>query len=166
MSFRHRVRHLLWFILTPFFLLMRKALLASGILRHNIRQEHVLGRLAPGRGVHDLRRHLYGKGFRTQFIAWVDKGEMVSTRKLDGYDFQYHFRIFEDGEVRGHYEKTPERHPIDHFLDRGMEARSQEFLAMLGDWVIPVGSVDAIFAAGNTISQSAPATSRGVPTKG
>lgn len=71
-----------------------------------------------------------------QFIAWVDKDEAISTRKLDGFDFQYHLRVFKDGEVRGHYEKTPERHPIDHFLDRGMEPRRKEFLEILGDWIV------------------------------
>lgn len=132
---RERIEQGIWFVFTPFFIFIRKLLLALRLIRHHERQRYLLGRLAPGRTSEEFHRHLYGLGFRIAFIAWVDRGEILNVRKRDGSRHQYHIRLFGDGEVRGHYEKTPERHPFHHFRDIGMEPRREEFTRMLEGWI-------------------------------
>lgn len=45
-------------------------------------------------------------------------------------------RVFADGEVRGHYEYTPECAPLSHMKKIGMEDRRHEFLALMSDRII------------------------------
>ena len=40
-----------------------------------------------------------------------------------------------DGEIRGHFEFTPEAHPIAHFQEKGEKACTEDFLKFLGDFV-------------------------------
>ena len=99
------------------------------------RQRYHLGWLAPGKTLEDLKAHLAKQGFGNHFVAWDDSGQILSWRRLDGFDWQYHFRVFDDGEVRGHYERTPEAAPIDHFAEVGEQDRSKEFFAFFGEFV-------------------------------
>ena len=85
----------------------------------------------------DLLNHLQSNGYTNHFVAWKDPGQVLSFRKLVGLKYQYHLRLFTDGEIRGHYEVTPESHPIAHFLEHGLEDRSQEFIDVLKDWLVP-----------------------------
>lgn len=113
----------------------RDVLLFSGIIRHDLRQDFPIGMLAPGRKVEDFLKHLERHQFGNHFIAWKDEGEAVSVRRLDGFERQYHLRVHHDGEVRGHYEYTPESHPLLHLREVSMEPRREDFLAWVGDWV-------------------------------
>ena len=81
--------------------------------------------------------YLLSQGFANHFIAWKDDDQVFSLRKCVDFERQYHLRIFSDGEVRGHFETTPEAHPTMHMKEIGMEARREDFLRYLGDWIIP-----------------------------
>ncbi|MEK7539337.1 MAG: hypothetical protein AAB595_01725, partial [Patescibacteria group bacterium] len=76
-------------------------------------------------------------GFGNHFIAWDDQAQVLSWRKLINFQEQYHLRVFSDGEIRGHFEYTPEAHPIQHFDEKGESFHRAEFLKFLGDFVTP-----------------------------
>ena len=137
MSAADRVKAFMWACIAPVFPHLRDGLLDLGLIRHGIRQPFVLGRLAPGRSPDGLAAHVEQFGFVKHCIAWVDTDEVLGMRKRDDFHRQYHLRVFTDGEIRGHYEWTPESKPYEHLNDIGMEPRREEFLAFLGDWLIP-----------------------------
>ncbi len=157
-----------WRVITPVFPYVRDGLLELGIIHHTGRQKYPLGWIRHGKNKQELIEHLARNGFSNHFVAWVDADESVSLRKCDGFHSQYHLRIFNDGEVRGHYERTPEAYPFAHFLERMMEARREEFLEILEEWIdISADTVSAErVTIGKTASSRAPAASRGVPLKG
>jgi hypothetical protein len=97
----------------------------------------VIGTIAPGKNIEDLLKHLEGQGWGNHFIAWKDKDEIVSIRKLVDFERQYHMRMFSDGEVRGHYEYTPESHPKWHVKEVGFESRMSVFMQALENWIVP-----------------------------
>jgi hypothetical protein len=105
---------------------------------HGGRQEFLIGTLHPEKTPRDLAFFLVEKGYGNHFVAWKDAGELVSLRKTDGFEYQYHVRIFKDGEVRGHYEYTPECHPFLHMVRTGFEDRTAEFQQLLEGWIIPI----------------------------
>ena len=101
------------------------------------RQPYHLGWLAPGKTLKDLENHLHDKwNFGNHFVAWTDNGQVLSWRKLESFDLQYHIRVFEDGEIRGHHEYTPESKPIAHFAEMNEESRMEDFKKFLGDFVV------------------------------
>ncbi len=132
-----RAKYVFWRAIYPVYPNIRDTLLALGLIKHEGRQFDRLGRIAPNKELGDFLAHLGCLGFGNHFIAWVDEGELIGLRRLEGFRYQYHLRIFKDGEVRGHYEFTPECHPIRHLKERGMEPRREEFLDFLGDWIVP-----------------------------
>ncbi len=101
-------------------------------LRTDIRQEYLLGILSSDTNACII--HLQSIGFENQIFAWVDDGQVASLRKREG-DFQYHIRIFNDGEVRGHYEYAPEVAPIKHLRRIAREARSPAFRTFVEGYV-------------------------------
>lgn len=125
------LKQIVWRMLYPVFPLLKFSLSVF----HAGRQRYHLGWLAPGKSLEDLKAHLAKQGFGNHFVAWDDSGQVLSWRKFDGFDWQYHLRVFDDGEIRGHYEKTPESAPIDHFSETGEEPRTPEFLAFFGDLI-------------------------------
>jgi hypothetical protein len=135
-GFYNRVKYVVFgkFIYS-FHNIVRDILLFLGILRHEGRQDFHIGHLAPGRRVEDFLKHLEQHQFGNNFVAWKDEGEAVSVRRLADFEWQYHLRIHQDGEVRGHYEYTPESHPILHLKEVSMEPRREDFIAWVGDWV-------------------------------
>ena len=60
------------------------------------------------------------KGFEKIKIAWLDDGEILSMRKIEDKYYQHHVRLFDDGEIRGHFEMTPESHMIKHLFSIDM----------------------------------------------
>ena len=135
-AFWDRAKYFFWKALTPGFLFGLNALLRLRILRHAGRQDFVLGRLAPDRKLEYFIQHLNTQGFYNHFVAWHDDGQIVSLRKLENFEWQYHLRIFSDREIRGHYEYTPESHPILHIKEVRMEDHRKDFLRLLGDWIV------------------------------
>ncbi len=156
-GFFNKIKWILWFyIIYPVFPTIRDNLVKVGILRHSYRQEWHIGWLAPEKNPTEFLEYLKNQGFSNHFIAWIDLDETHSLRKLDGFKYQYHLRLFKDNEIRGHYEKTPEAYPLKHFNEDTFEPRLHDFKNVLGDWVV----------YDNTLSHNIPATSLGVPYSG
>lgn len=99
------------------------------------RQRFHLGWLAPGKTLAGLKQHLAAQGFGNHFVAWEDSDQVLSWRKLVSFEKQYHLRVFTDGEIRGHFELTPEAAPVKHFLEDGEEDRQAEFATFLGEFL-------------------------------
>lgn len=100
------------------------------------RQQYLLGWLPEKYELEDLKKYLSENyNFGNHFVAWHDEGQILSWRKHDGFERQYHLRVFSDGEIRGHYEYTPEHSPLRHFKEIGEEERREEFLNFLGSYV-------------------------------
>jgi hypothetical protein len=51
---------------------------------------------------------------------------------------QYHIRVFEDGEIRGHFEYTPECYPILHMKAVNQVDCRTEFMKVIGDRIVPI----------------------------
>jgi hypothetical protein len=97
------------------------------------RHRFPLGFLRPGFSEKEFLLLMRERGFFIQPMAFVDPGQALSLRRLDPENprRQYHIRLYKDGEVRGHYEKTPEDHPLDHLREAGFEEKKDVFLKML-----------------------------------
>ena len=120
----------------PYF---RDFLLWTGIVWHAPgRQKFHLGWLRSGRTPDEFMHYLQDVGFGNHTLAWVDEDEYFGIRILDkeNDDFQYHIRLYKDGEIKGHYEYTAEADWYKHFQEIEMEERREEFLKFLGDWVV------------------------------
>jgi hypothetical protein len=140
----NRTKYYFWKGIYPLHNHIRNMLLATHILSHTGRQVYVFGNLAPGKSVEGFLEHLERHQFGNHFIAWDDDGQVISLRRLDGFEKQYHVRIFKDGEIRGHYEFTPECYPIMHYKSTGQEEKRDDFLSFFGDWIIPASAESTI----------------------
>lgn len=162
MSFLDRLKKFFWSTVKPIFPHIRDGLLALGFIKHEGRQSHIIGKLVPGRSVEELEQHLQKQGFKRHILAWIDEAEVLGVRYAENFHYQYHLRVFDDGEIRGHYEVSVESRPVAHLMEWGMEARQEEFLRFLKGWV----EITEYPESGNTKSQSAPAASLGEPYNG
>jgi len=137
MTFFDHLKHRIWKIIYRFFVPTQRNLLKLNIIRHsNERQRYHLGWLSSGKTLEGLKAHLSKNwGFGNHFIAWVDEGQVLSWRKLPDFHHQYHLRVFENGEIRGHFEFTPEAHPISHLMAKLEEEKKEDFLKFLGDFI-------------------------------
>ena len=131
-GFFDRLKYFAWKAISPGYEFGRNVLLKLHFIHHEGRQHFVIGKMASGVTLQAFLKYLHSQGFANHFIAWKDDGQIVSVRKLVNFDWQYHLRIFNDGEVRGHYECTPEAHPQRHLKEIGLEARREDFLKILG----------------------------------
>ena len=137
-------KYSLWKVLTPLHPYVRDLLTRLGFVhkkyqkfRPNGRQHYLIGRLAPTESVQSVTEFLVSQGFGNHFVALKDEGELVGLRYTPSFKHQYHVRIFNDGEVRGHFEYTTECHPFIHNREIGEEHR-EEFLALFGERIIPL----------------------------
>lgn len=103
---------------------------------HNFRQKYLLGHLNSNFNKESLSKRLVEEGFEHAVIAWKDPGEVLSMRKVVEGIYQYHVRLFIDGEIRAHYEYSPESHPIDHLLETRFEPAVEFFAGLLGEYLI------------------------------
>jgi len=124
-------KYLFWRMYTPLHPYVRDIALSLGVVSHQGRQNFFIGTIAAHETTQSVVNHLVARGYGNHFIAWKDEGEVVSLRRTVGFKYQYHLRIFEDGEIRGHYEYTPEYRPILHWKAVGQENRDEEFLKVL-----------------------------------
>jgi hypothetical protein len=138
MNIWDRLKQKIWRFIYGFFSPLQKFLLKNHIIYHQKeRQPYHIGWLAPNKTLEELKKHLHEKwNFGNHFVAWTDEGQVLSWRKLVDFQDQYHLRVFEEGEIRGHFEYTPEAHPIDHFTEKGEVEKKEDFLKFLGDFVI------------------------------
>ncbi|MEO5635172.1 MAG: hypothetical protein ABIS26_02160 [Candidatus Paceibacterota bacterium] len=137
MTFFDKIKQKVWRHIYKIFLKTQGFLLKLGIIHHaTSRQRYHIGWLAPNKTLEGLKHHLHSKwGFGNHFIAWMDKGQVLSWRKLMDFEEQYHVRVFADGEICGHFEFTPEAHPIEHLNERGEWQAKADFMRFLGDFV-------------------------------
>ena len=133
-----KLKRNIWRHLYSIFPWMQKHLLQWHLMWHEKgRQPYHIGWLAPGKTLEELEKHLHEKwGFGNHFVAWADNGQVLSWRKLESFEKQYHLRVFKDGEIRGHYEWTPEDKPINHFVEIGEEERKEEFEKFLAGYIV------------------------------
>ncbi len=138
MTFGEKIKQAVWRFVYRFFVKIRNFLLKTRVIYHEKgRQPYHIGWLAPGKTLEQLKVHLHGEwGFGNHFVAWIDEGQVLSWRKLVDFNDQYHIRVFNDGEIRGHFEYTPEGHPIDHFIEKGEKEAQIDFLKFLGEFVV------------------------------
>jgi hypothetical protein len=137
----HPVRFSLWLISCRVWAglhsFVRDILVTLRIVRHLKRDEFHIGYIHEHRTCAQFIAYLESIGFGNHFIAWKETGQLASLRILDGFEYQYHVRVFASGEVRAHYETTPEFHPILHAKEIGFEDRREDFTRFFGDWIDP-----------------------------
>lgn len=126
-----KIKIIFFKIIEPIFPYVRDGLLFCRIIWHYGRQRYHIGYLDKSKNVNDLVHHLRAHGFHKNKIAWKDDGEILGMRRLDGFHFCYHVRLFVDGEIRGHYEYTVESSVSKHMREIGMEQRAAEFQEFL-----------------------------------
>jgi len=131
-----RLKQKFWHHIYRYFPAIQKFFLNLG-LHQKERQRYAVGWLAPGKTLEGLKKHLHEKwGFGNHFVAWTDTDQVLSWRKLASFTDQYHLRVYKDGEIRGHFEYTPEAHPVDHFIEKGEMDKRADFLKFLGDFAV------------------------------
>lgn len=139
MNLFRKIKKFFWRFLAPKWAPLRDFLLKVGIIWHEPgRQRFHLGWLREDKTPDEFMHHLKDAGFHNHALAWVDEEEYFGLRMeaKDNADFQYHVRLFDDREVRGHYEVMTEVSWYKHFWEVGMEARKEDFTKFLGDWVV------------------------------
>jgi hypothetical protein len=114
-----------WLIVYVFYPPILRVLETIGV--HRTRQDFLLGHLSVSCSAAELEAHLIGHGFERAILAWKEPGEVLSLRKLDREIFQYHLRLYEDGELRGHYEYSSEGNSLAHVIETCFEARHEHF---------------------------------------
>ncbi len=133
-----KIKKNIWRRLYPIFPWVQTHFLKWHLVWHeNGRQPYHIGWLAPGKTLKELEMHLHETwGFGNHFVAWADNGQVLSWRKLEDFDHQYHIRVFKDGEIRGHHEYTPESKPIKHFAEIEEESRTDDFKKFLEGFIV------------------------------
>ncbi len=116
-----RIKTFLWKLFEPLFPTIRDTLVFLGFIKHNERQPYPYGWLKDGASERSLRALLAKAGFSSDYLGWIDPGEVLNMRRIVNTIYQYHVRLFQDGEVRAHYEYTTESHPFKHLHDVGLE---------------------------------------------
>ena len=135
-KFFDKFKYLFWRFFTPLHPFFRDGLLALGLIKHDGRQDFLIGHISPNHKLETIVQILLANGYGNHFIAWIDDGEILGMRYVCNFKTQYHIRFFKDGEIRGHYEYTPECYPILHMRNIGMENRKEDFLSILGNCVV------------------------------
>ncbi len=143
-SLYDRFKYFFWRLYTPCHPFLRDTVVGLRIMRHEGRQDFLLGTLHPERSFEEFVSFLVRRGFGNHFVAWLDDGELVSLRRVENFAYQYHIRIFEDREVRGHYEYTPEYRPLSHLRQVGFTDSRDDFFDFLGDWVVAADTEEEI----------------------
>ncbi len=106
--------------------------LFTQIVRHNGRQKFFIGFLNQNNSNKDFESYLIKKGFEHSILSWIDDGEILSMRKRVHKRYQYHIRLFDDGEIRGHYEYSPESKPLAHLCEVCFLQEESYFKSLLG----------------------------------
>lgn len=103
---------------------------------HNSRQKYPLGHISSNNNKETLMKLLLSQDFELDVIALRDPGQILGMRKLDTPLYQYHIRLFADGEIRAHYEYSPESKPVAHSFETGIEPRIDYFKKILGGFLV------------------------------
>lgn len=103
------------------------------LMLHHGRQNWLIGHLSKKYSHDHLKKFLIKNGFEDAILAWRDTGELLSMRKIDKKTFQYHIRLFADGEIRVHYEYSSEGSPFGHISEKAFRPCEKYFRKLLGD---------------------------------
>lgn len=103
---------------------------------HKFRCPYHIGYLSQSKNLENLELYLRNDNFENCPIEWKDPGEILSLRKIVNQVFQYHIRTFTDGEIRGHFEYTPEDAPLLHIFKREFKFEDKYFKQLLKDYLI------------------------------
>ena len=109
---------------------LRETILFLGLWKHSGRQEFHIGYIKNNLDLKFIINFLKNKGFEPSICSWKDDGEVLSLRKCKD-KYQYHLRLFSNGEIRGHYEYSPEGNPMGHLLGRCFEPWEKYFREIL-----------------------------------
>ena len=135
LSFMKQVKEEMWRLVRPMFPALRGAFTSMGLGHPPKKRDFFIGHLAANRTAVDLEDHLVRQGFEQDPIAWKEEGEVMSLRRRVSFEYQYHIRLFDDGELCGHFELTVESNPRAHLAEKEFYDKKAEFLEFLGDWV-------------------------------
>lgn len=136
MKFTYTIKKKFWKYAHKPLMWIRDRLVNIGVIKHVGRQNFVLGKLKENTDMSSFTFYLINNyGFEIQNFAWIDSDQVVSLRKPHMDIFQYHLRVYQDGEVRGHYEFAPEARALDHFLEIGFHDRSDDFMEWIREFI-------------------------------
>ena len=110
----------------------RDLFLYFGLAKHSGRQDFLITK--KGGSKKKLEDYLIKKGYEWSCFSWIDDDETLSMRKVVKSKYQYHIRLFSDGEIRGHYEYAPDRYPCKHLLESCFEPKKAYFSKLLKDY--------------------------------
>lgn len=134
MNTSQKIKQKIWSILYRVFPWAEHHLLS---FHQKQRQKFHLGWIHPSKSLADLKNHLSNKWqFGNHFVAWEDSSQVLSWRKLVSFDKQYHIRVYDDGEIRGHFEYTPESAPLKHFFEEDETAGREGFMKFLDGYMV------------------------------
>ncbi len=102
---------------------------------HDYREKYPIG-FIDKKKIEQVKDYLLKRGFEINIFAWTDLGQVYSLAKPDRKIYHYHLRIFNDGEVRGHYEYNGMERPIKHVLELFLAPRSNYFKKLLKKYLI------------------------------
>ncbi len=108
-------RRVFWVLACVAYPRLRDVLLWTGLMKHASRQPFLVGRINNRKSGDELKRFLEENGYAYTVLAWIDDGEVLSMRKCLG-QYQFHIRLFNDGEIRAHYEHAPEALTFKHIF--------------------------------------------------
>lgn len=103
---------------------------------HKERQDYLLGILNHNVSITEIHNYLLENGFEKAILSWKDPGEVLNLRKIEKRVFQYHLRIFKDGEVRGHYEYSSEGKPFNHMSEKIFSPEQEYFRSLMNHYLI------------------------------
>ncbi len=104
---------------------------------HKGRQKYPIGFLDQTKySPESFRNYLTSIGFEPAILAWKDSDEVLSMRKVDQHKFQWHIRLYSDGEIRGHYEYSSEGNPIGHVTEAVFLNEQEHFTDLLKDYLV------------------------------
>lgn len=100
-----------------------------------VRGNFLLGNVRTSMSFEMVEEVLKKEGFFPNRIAYKEPGQVLSMRCLDAEnpDYQYHIRIFDDGEIRGHHETTPSDHPVKHLRQKELTHKPEKFSVWIKD---------------------------------
>lgn len=107
---------------------------------HSKRQPYLIGRFNSEHTIEELEQHLLALNYHHGVLSWKDPGEVLNLRLLEGQLYQYHIRVFDDGEIRVHYEYSSEGRPLGHIFETLFEPRFEYFTTTLGKFLVKDGA--------------------------
>ena len=135
-SILNKLKYAFWRVYTPYHPAVRDLAVKLGIVHHEGRQEWLIGTVSPHSSRYKSLLITCSSTALATILSRGRQGQLVSLRHADNFFYQYHLRVFEDREVRAHYEYTPES-PILHVKKYHIEPKRDYFLNVLKDTVVP-----------------------------